>query len=80
MRLLTGESRMARGFSIALLDLAVIGVQAIRCEIRQPVDQSIQLGRGLAGIDARPAHSNIQIDQHRYRPFEPLHGRGQRAG
>ena len=44
------------------MDLAVVGVQAVRDQIWQSVDKRIKLGCRIARGDSRAPQSNLEID------------------
>ena len=52
---------------VVVVDLAVVGVQAVGDQVRQPVDQRIKLGGRVARRDSGPAHPDLQVDQDRNR-------------
>ena len=56
---------------VVVMDLAVVGVQAVRDEIRQAVDERVKIGSRVARGDARAPHSNFEIDQDRNGLLEP---------
>ena len=59
---------------VVVVDLAVVGVQAVGDEIWQPVDERIELGGRVARGDARPPHSDLEVDQDRNGSVEPVRG------
>ena len=69
---------------VDVLDVAVVGLQAVGDEVRQAIHQRVQLEGRIAGLDAGPAHADLEVDQDRERPIEPLHparrARGRRRG
>ena len=52
---------------IGVMDVAVVGMQAVGDQVGQLVDQGIELGRRLARLNPGPAHPDLQVDQHRNR-------------
>ena len=74
------RTEIAPGLDVRLVDLAVIGVQTVGRQVGQTGDERIERRGRLAGIDARPAHADLEIDQNRDRPIDALRRVRQGAG